>query len=207
MIGPPKRDRQAERREATRQEILSAAWEIAHENGLTSVTLREIAARIGMQPPSLYSHFASKNAIYDAMFGQAWREFRAVLEKEVPSFPADPRGRLLALANTYFDFAVSDLERHQLMDMPMLRDFTPSQEAYRPAVECYQIMRSVLAEIGIRSQADLDMYTALAGGFVNQQLANDPKGDRWRVLLPRAMSLLADDLGLPAQPPAPRRKT
>jgi hypothetical protein len=68
-------------------------------------------------------------------------------------------------------------------------------------------MRSVLAEIGIRSQADLDMYTALAGGFVNQQLANDPKGDRWRVLLPRAMSLLADDLGLPAQPPAPRRKT
>jgi len=31
-----------------------------------------------------------------------------------------------------FDFAVSDLERHQLMDMPMLRDFTPSEEAYRP---------------------------------------------------------------------------
>jgi AcrR family transcriptional regulator len=195
MIGLPKRDRQAERREATRQEILAAAWQIAHESGLISVTLREIAARIGMQPPSLYSHFASKNAIYDSMF-----------EKEAPSFPADPRGRLLALANTYFDFAVSNLERHQLMDMPMLRDFTPSQEAYRPAVECYQIMQSVLAEIGIRRQADLDMFTAMAGGFVNQQLANDPAGDRWRVLLPRALTLFADDLGLPAQPPAPRRK-
>jgi AcrR family transcriptional regulator len=206
MIGLPKRDRQAERREATRQEILAAAWQIAHESGLISVTLREIAARIGMQPPSLYSHFASKNAIYDSMFEQAWREFRAVLEKEAPSFPADPRGRLLALANTYFDFAVSNLERHQLMDMPMLRDFTPSQEAYRPAVECYQIMQSVLAEIGIRRQADLDMFTAMAGGFVNQQLANDPAGDRWRVLLPRALTLFADDLGLPAQPPAPRRK-
>jgi AcrR family transcriptional regulator len=207
MVGVPKRDRQAERREATRQEILAAAWEIAHESGLISVTLREIAGRIGMQSPSLYSHFASKNAIYDAMFGQAWREFRAVLEKEVPSFPAGPRERLLALANMYFDFAVSDLERHQLMDMPMLRDFTPSEEAYRPAVECYEIMRSVLAEIGIRSQADLDMYTALTGGFVNQQLANDPRGDRWRVLLPRALTLFANDLGLPAQPPAPRRKT
>ena len=178
MVGSPKRDRQAERREATRQEILAAAWEIAHESGLISVTLREIAARIGMQSPSLYSHFASKNAIYDAMFGQAWREFRAVLENQAASFPADPRGRLLALASTYFDFAVSDLERHQLMDMPMLRDFTPSEEAYRPAVECYEMMRSILAEIGIRRQADLDMYTALAGGFVNQQLANDPRGDR-----------------------------
>ena len=207
MIGMPNRNRKTERREATRQEIVAAAWEIAHENGLISVTLREIAARIGMQPPSLYSHFASKNAIFDAMFGQAWRDFRVVLERETPSFPADPRGRLLALATTYFDFAVSDLERHQLMDVPMLRDFTPSEEAYRPAVECYGIMRSVLAEIGISRQVDLDMYTALAGGFVNQQLANDPTGDRWRVLLPRAMGLFADDLGLPAQPSTRRRKT
>ena len=207
MVGVPNRDRKAERREATRQEILAAAWEIAHENGLLSVTLREIAARIGMQSPSLYSHFASKNAIYDAMFGQAWRDFRVVLERDTPSFPADPRGRLLALATTYFDFAVADLERHQLMDVPMLRDFRPSEEAYRPAIECYEIMRSVLTEIGIHRQADLDMYTALAGGFVNQQLANDPGGDRWRGLLPRAMGLLADDLGLPAQPPTHRRKT
>jgi len=206
MVGVPNRDRKAERREATRQEILAAAWEIAHENGLTSVTLREIAARIGMQPPSLYSHFASKHAIYDAMFGLAWADFRVVLERETPSFPADPRGRLLALGSTYFDFAVSDLERHQLMDMPMLRDFTPSEEAYRPAVQCYEIMRSVLAEIGISRQADLDMYTAVTGGLVNQQLANDPKGDRWRVLLPRALTLLADDLGLPAQPGTSRRK-
>jgi len=206
MVAVPKRDRKTERREATRREILGAAWEIAHQGGLTSVTLREIATRIGMQPPSLYSHFASKNAIYDAMFGQAWHDFHTVLERETASFPADPRGRLVALATTYFDFATSDLERHQLMDMPMLRDFTPSEEAYRPAVECYEIMRSALAEIGIRRQADLDMYTALAGGFVNQQLANDPKGDRWRVLLPRALTLFADDLGLPAQPRTSRRK-
>jgi len=50
------------------------------------------------------------------------------------------------------------------------------------------------------------MFTALAGGFVNQQLANDPNGDRWRVLLPRALAMFADDLGLPAQPGTPRRK-
>lgn len=199
MVGMPNRDRQAERREATRQEILATAWAIAHESGLLSVTLREIAARIGMRPPSLYSHFASKHAIYDAMFGQAWRDFRAVLEKEAESFPADPRGRLLALAYMYFDFATSDLERHQLMDMPMLRDFTPSEAAYQPAVESYEIMRSLLSGIGIDRQADLDMYSALVGGFVNQQLANDPDGDRWRVLLPRALALFADDLGLLAE--------
>jgi AcrR family transcriptional regulator len=206
MVAEPKRDRQTERREATRLEITATAWDIAHESGLLSVTLREIAARIGMQPPSLYSHFASKSAIYDAMFGQAWQEFRDLLDKDIRAFPVDPRGRLLALATTYFDFSIADMERHQLMDLPVLRDFTPSEAAYRPAVECYDFMRSVLSGIGIDGQADLDMYTALTGGLVNQQLANDPKGDRWRQLLPRALTLLADDLGLPPQSRTARRK-
>lgn len=206
MVAEPNRDRRAERREATRQEILAAAWEIAHESGLVSVTLREIAARVGMRPPSLYSHVASKNAVYDAMFEQAWRDFRAVLEKDVAAFPAEPRGRLLALATTYFDFAVGDLARHQIMDVPMLADFAPSEDAYRQAVACYAIMRSVLGEIGIRRDADLDLYTAMVGGLVNQQLANDPKGDRWRVLLPRTLSMFADDLGLPAQARASSRR-
>ncbi len=200
MVGSPNRDRKAERREATRREILAAAWEVAHESGLISVTLREIAARIGMQPPSLYSHFASKNAIFDAMFAQAWDDFHAVLEKAVPGFPTDPRQRLLAGASTYFDFAVSDLERHQLMDMPMLPDFTPSEQAFQSSVNCYGLMRSLMDEIGVRRQADLDLYTALVGGLVNQQLANDPNGDRWRALLPRTVTLFADDVGLPPSP-------
>jgi AcrR family transcriptional regulator len=206
MVGSPNRDRLAERREATRNEILATAWQIARDDGLASLTLREIAARIGMRPPSLYSHFESKNAIYDAMFAQAWREFHAVLVQQVATFPPDPRGSLLALATTYFDFAVSDMSRHQLMDVPMLSDFAPSSEAYQPSLDCYGILTSVLAAAGLRKQADLDLYTALVGGLVNQQLANDPKGDRWRALLPRAIAMLADDLGLPTQPRLPVRR-
>jgi AcrR family transcriptional regulator len=38
--------------------------------GLAALTLRDVAAKVGMRPPSLYSYFPSKNAIYDAMFLQ-----------------------------------------------------------------------------------------------------------------------------------------
>jgi hypothetical protein len=34
-------------------------------------------------------------------------------------------------------------------------------------------------------------------GLVNQQLANDQVGQRWRRLIPRVMNMYADDLGLP----------
>src|SRR5215469_14809148 len=77
MSALPNRDRRAERREATRREIVDAAWQIARRDGLSAVTLREVAGRIGMRSPSLYSHFDSKNAIYDAMFAEAWGELRA----------------------------------------------------------------------------------------------------------------------------------
>ena len=87
MSALPNRDRRAERREATRREILDAAWEIARRDGLSAVTLREVAASIGMRSPSLYSHFDSKNAIYDAMFGQAWTQYSEALAEVELTLP------------------------------------------------------------------------------------------------------------------------
>jgi AcrR family transcriptional regulator len=198
VIVSPKRDRKAERREATRQEILTAAWDAAHETSLAGLTLRDIAARVGMQQPSLYSHFASKNAIYDAMFEQAWRTFLDLARDTVDDLPAEPRARLIAIAERYFDFAVADLARHQLMDVAVVPDFHPSPEAYAPALEVYGLMQEELRGLGITSGEDADLFTALIGGLVSQQLANDPGGQRWRRLIPRVISMFADDLGLPS---------
>src|SRR5579864_7715398 len=139
MSALPNRDRRAERREATRREILDAAWEIARRDGLSAVTLREVAGRIGMRSPSLYSHFDSKNAIYDAMFAQAWDELCDVFDA-MPQ-PAAPRRALLAQAETFFDFAVADLARYQLMNQRTIPGFQPSGEAYAHAIAAYERMR------------------------------------------------------------------
>jgi AcrR family transcriptional regulator len=194
MLVSPKRDRKAERREATRQEILVAAWASARENGLAGLTLRDVADRVGMQPPSLYSHFASKNAIYDAMFAQAWDDWWVKSTALAATAPENARARLIAGALAYFDHAVADLARHQLMDVRTLPDFEPSPEAYQSALRAYQVMQD---QLPLTSPDDLDVYTALISGLVSQQLANDPGGERWRRLLPRVISYLADDVGLP----------
>jgi AcrR family transcriptional regulator len=198
VIVSPKRDRKTERREATRREILEAAWDAAHESSLASLTLRDIAARVGMQQPSLYSHFVSKNAIYDAMFEQAWRTLLDQFRGAVDDLPTEPRARLSAIAERYFDFAVADLARHQLMDVSVIPGFHPSPQAYAPAMEAYGLMQEELRGLGITSGEDADLFTALIGGLVSQQLANDPGGQRWRRLIPRVMSMFADDLDLPS---------
>jgi len=166
---------------------------------VAGLTLRDIAVRVGMQQPSLYSHFASKHAIYDAMFGQAWRDLLEQARRERPGLPPGPRARLTAIALNYFDFAVADLARHQLMDVNVIPGFRPTEQAYAPAQEAYALLMEELQGMGIATQDTADIYTAMVGGLVNQQLANDPGGDRWRRLVPRVIGMFADDLGLPGE--------
>jgi AcrR family transcriptional regulator len=195
MSALPNRDRRAERREATRREILDTAWQIARQEGLSAVTLREVAGRIGMRSPSLYSHFASKNAIYDAMFAQAWRELCDVFDA-MPQ-PAAHRRAMLAQAEMFFDFAVADLARYQLMNQRTIPGFRPSDEAYAVSIAAYERIQGMLRRCGVRAQEDLDLWTAIIGGFIDQQLANDPGGSRWRRQLPRLVDMYCDEVGMP----------
>jgi AcrR family transcriptional regulator len=207
MLGTPKRDRASERREATRKEIIQAAWELAQERGLAQFTLRDVADRLGMRAPSLYTHFESKHAIYDAMFGQAWSDFEQVALAELAKLPQAPRAALRRAARVFFDFAVVNPARHQLMNQRTIPGFEPSPESYAPAVRVLELGNQLFRNLGVNDPADSDIWDALIAGMINQQLANDPGGIRWSALLDRAVDIWADGAGLPPDPPAQGRRT
>ena len=150
-----------------------------------------------MQSPSLYTHFASKNAIYDAMFGRAWSEYLQVCRNLESSIPRPARKALLFMAVSFVDFALADQARFQLMNQRMVVDFEPTPDSYAPSMEVMTLFRERLTRIGIRRNADVDLCVALIGGLIDAQLANDPGGDRWVTQLPRAMDMFADEVGLP----------
>lgn len=199
MLGTPKRDRVAERREAVRAEILDAAWSVARELGVPRLTLSEVAARVGMRAPSLYTHFGSKNDLYDAMFEQAWSQCVAAMRAQREELPAPPRARLHRVARSFFEFSVADLARFQLMNQRIIPGFTPSASAYAPSLECMELLTEVMAGLGVTGRADIDLYVSLVGGLIDSQFANDPGGDRYERLLPRAIEMFADDVGLPRE--------
>lgn len=51
-----------------KEEIILAALELASESGLKSVSMAQIAERVGMKAPSLYNHFKSKDDIIKEMY-------------------------------------------------------------------------------------------------------------------------------------------
>jgi AcrR family transcriptional regulator len=185
-FGEPNRDRRSERREATRAEILDAAWALARANGVAALSLRDLAKAVGMQPPSLYGYFASKAAIYDALFADGYRALLAERAGEaLPTTVAEFK----AGCRHWFAFATEDPARYQLLFQRTIPGFEPSAESMALAHEALSWASAALAGIGVTDPAALDLYTALLTGLADQQISNDPGGDRWARLLDGAIDM------------------
>lgn len=187
MSGKPKRDRRAERRQATIDEILANAWRLAGEHGLAGISLRELAADVGMRPQSLYSYFDSKHAIYDAMYAQGCRQFADgqagwVLTNELE---ADIR----TIATYFVRFCTDDPVRYQLMFQRTIPGFEPSPESFAISVDSLAKVVAHLATLGIDDPRHIDLFTAIGTGITDQQISNDPGGDRWVRLLDDAIAM------------------
>jgi AcrR family transcriptional regulator len=180
-------DRRAARHEATKARILAAAWELAAEQGLAGISLRDLAARVDLRQPSLYSYFASKHALYDAMFAQGYSQ---LLERmHARRFSDDPRVAVKEMARAVMELALENVPRCQLLFQRIVPGFEPSPASYALAQEFLDEAKSRLAAAGIRGARSLDLYTALISGLINQQLANDPGGSRWVRLVDEATDM------------------
>ncbi|MDZ4826453.1 MAG: TetR/AcrR family transcriptional regulator [Actinomycetota bacterium] len=191
MLETPNVGRVEARRAATKAEILDAAWDIAREEGLAALSLRDLAARVGMRAPSLYSYFDSKHAIYDAMFAQGYRQ---ALDELHVGEGGDFRVALKQWAHAFFTFCNSDPVRAALMFQRAIPGFTPSPEGYAPSVEFLERNMRAFAAWGITDPQDRDLWTALTSGLVAQQLANEPGGDRWARLIDRVCDMYIDNV-------------
>lgn len=181
-----------------RGQILEAAWAIARERGLAAVSLRDVAARVGMRAPSLYTYVPSKDGIYDLMFAQGQRELAIVLQGL--SEAGDPRERLREGARAFLAFCREDPVRYLLMFQRSVPGFEPSPEAYALAVANLEYSRSALTDVGVDDPRHHDLWTSVIAGLAAQQLSNDPGGDRWLGLTAEAVSMFCDHVGLPAEP-------
>lgn len=173
------------RRQSAREAILEAAWELVHEHGLVALSLRDLAARAGITTPTVYAYFDSKLAIYDAMFGQAATEFADRMTQ--PFEAADPAAILGESVHRFVDFCTNDVARYQLLFQRAIPEFVPSPESYEPAVRALDAARARLALNGITQPKHLDLWTAVLTGLVDQQVSNEPGGDRWTGLVDEAV--------------------
>lgn len=187
-------------------EILEEAWRQVRANGLAALSLRDLAHSVGMQPPSLYSYFESKNAIYDAMYAQGAQQYVDEQRASMPT-PDDPLEALKALAHFFVEFCTADVARYQLLFQRTIPGFEPSSESFKISQDNLAEVGELLARCGVSDPGMLDLFTALGTGLTDQQISNDPGGDRWTRLVDDAVEMFYDHITKRANQPVKGRRT
>jgi AcrR family transcriptional regulator len=108
------------------RQIVEAARGILECEGRDALTMRRLAAELGIRAPSLYKHFPDKAAVEVALIEIGMVEWAAALESEL-SESADP---VAALGRAYRGFALSHPHLYRLITEGRL-----PRDRMRPGVE------------------------------------------------------------------------
>ena len=98
-----------------RERILSAARDIFLEHGAGGVTMRGLAARIGVTPMALYRHFDNRDDLLDAIVAHGHATFLGYLNRALAE--STPAARLLAAGEQYLNFALDHPRSYAVMFM------------------------------------------------------------------------------------------
>jgi AcrR family transcriptional regulator len=174
-------ERRQRNHEEMRQAILTAARAVMREQGAAALSLREVARRVRLQAPSLYAYFPSKAAIYDALFLEAFRRYRAERDLAIAGRPAF-WDRLHAQFGAYLQFAQQHPELYAIAFERPVPGFTPSEasmaESWALLAGFEDVIDAAKAAGDIRPDVPTnevrDLIIAMAHGLTAQHMANEP---------------------------------
>jgi AcrR family transcriptional regulator len=120
----PVQTRRERQKAELRAELLKAAHQLVTEDGYEGLTIRKLARRVGYAPMSVYSYFADKQDILQALAADAFEHIARRAERDTPK---DPLG---ALAHGMREYAAFGLENpNEYRTIFMTRNPRPDAEA------------------------------------------------------------------------------
>jgi AcrR family transcriptional regulator len=149
--------------------VLDAAVELVEREGLPALSMRRLAARLGVGTPTIYWHVGNREALLDGLVGRLIAE----IDVDRPS-GRNPHERLTSLAESL---------RRELLERPMMMDlltragrsdqvFVPARDACLREVraagfagaDAVRIMRGLLMHIVGFVQVERSLATYRPGG-------------------------------------------
>lgn len=145
------------KQEDTKSKILNKALELFSENGYDSVSVGEIAKAVGIKAPSLYNHYPSKQAIFDAIVEETAAKYEKDTDKidihvqnsqqDVPVFSEISEDELVRRVRQLFCYSLHDEKIARFRRMMTIEQFR-SPELARLYTERY-VNRVIAYHAGI----------------------------------------------------------
>lgn len=158
---------------STRARLLDAATACFLASGFAATSMDMVRQRAGVSNGSVYHHFATKQALADALYGQVLREFHGTLLVPLASNPPATRLRaqavVRAFVRAYLHWVVSRPDQARLLaeckrDDRLFGDPEQLQQADRNGFEALAAFITKGAEAGHLQDFSAEVWTALVLG-------------------------------------------
>lgn len=123
----------------TKQDIVDKALELFSQKGYDAVSVGEIANAVGIKAPSLYNHFPSKRAIFDAIVENTASQYEQDTDKidihvqdsdrDVPEFTDISVEYLIKKVRQIFEYSLHDEKIARFRRMMTIEQFRSTEFA------------------------------------------------------------------------------
>lgn len=150
-----------------RERVLDAASKLFAERGFAAVTLRDIAAEVGIRHASLYHHVpGGKEELFVEVTERHLHQHRRGLDEALAQAQSDARSQLYAVAQWFLSQPPMDLVRMSYSDMPAI----DPKDAHRLSELAFESLlmpiEGVLQRAQLRGEVQHDDLGLIAGGLV-----------------------------------------
>jgi AcrR family transcriptional regulator len=194
----------AQRRDITRDRILTTAARLLRDEGPAAVTTRRVAQEAGLQPPALYRFFQGKDELLDAAAEHVFAEHVASKQTTAPS--DDPVEDLRAGWNTQVSFGLANPYIFGLLLDPV-RARASATEARGVAILAERVRRVAAAgRLRVSEERAVNLIRSAGIGAVHTLLTLPP-GQSDPHLADAAFdavarAILVDEAAVPSRDPA-----
>jgi AcrR family transcriptional regulator len=149
----------------TSRKILKAARNLFERGGLEGLSLREVAKRVGLTPMAIYRHYATKEALVDALVLDALDEWWAYVAA-IPQ--AAPLEWLRQIVAAHLEFALAKPRRYEaafLVHSNQARRYPDDFDAGRSPAGTLQLtlITNLMAEGVLQADSAIEIMIAMAG--------------------------------------------
>lgn len=108
-----------------RDALIAAALEVVAADGVSALSLRALARRVGVSPMAPYHHFADRAALLAAVAESGFRRLYAEKLEALAASDGTPEAALIAGTRAYVAFVLDNPALYRLMKSPELADRRP----------------------------------------------------------------------------------
>lgn len=173
-----------------RQALVDAAAAAFRELGYPAASMREVAGRVGMLAGSMYYHFASKDELLLAVYGEGVRRISEQVEQEIEGID-DPIERLRAALAAHLDALLDGSDYVQVVIRVLPKD-APGVADQLVALrnEYESIFKSLIDELDMTEDRKRYLRLFLIGASNWTQVWYQPGSDSPREIARQLMDCL-----------------